>query len=140
MQITNHLFFDGQCADAFRFYEQLLGGTLRALVPAGEMPGEHAVPAASRDRIMHAYLQLGDQALMGSDWLAERPFEPPQGFYVSLSLDNTGEAERTFEALAEGGTVHMKFEPTFFAHGFGMLVDRFGIPWMVYCPREAANT
>ena len=135
MQITNHLFFDGQCAEAFRFYEQLLGGKLKALLPAGDVPGDNAVPAASRDKIMHAYLLLGNQALMGSDWLADRPFEPPQGFYVSLSIDPLSEAERIFNSLAENGTVRTPFAPTFFAHGFGMLVDRFGIPWMIYSPK-----
>ncbi|HEX5340789.1 MAG TPA: VOC family protein [Gammaproteobacteria bacterium] len=135
MQITNYVFFDGRCAEAFRFYEQLLGGKIKALLRAGDVPGSEAVPAVARERIMHAYLSLGDQGLMGSDWMAERPFEPPQGFYVALSIEDLGEAERVFKALAEGGTVRASFEPTFFAPGFGMLVDRFGVPWMINCAK-----
>jgi PhnB protein len=131
VQITNYLFFDGQCAEAFRFYAQTLGGKLERLLTAGESPAGASMPAEARNRIMNAYLSFGDQALRGSDWMAERPYEPPQGFYVSLSLEAEGEARRIFKTLAEGGAVRMPIEKTFFAACFGMLVDRFGIPWMI---------
>ncbi|MGH8401029.1 MAG: VOC family protein [Gammaproteobacteria bacterium] len=137
MQITNYVFFDGRCAEAFRFYEQLLGGKIEALLRAGDVPGGETTSAAARDRIMHARLIIGDQALMGSDWMAERPFEPPQGFYVSLYIEDVAVAKRTFDALTEGGAIRVAFAPTFFAHGFGMLVDRFGVPWMINCSKAA---
>jgi PhnB protein len=136
MQITNYVFFDGRCAEAFRFYERLLGGKIEALLRAGDAPGADSMSAAARDRIMHARLIVGEQVLMGSDWMAERPFEPPQGFFISLNTRDLIEGERIFKALAEGGTVRVEFRPTFFAAGFGMLVDRFGIPWMVNCAKS----
>jgi PhnB protein len=126
MQLANYLFFDGQCKAAFTFYEHCLRGKLDTLMPADKAP----------DRIIHAHLSIGDQVLMGSDWMADRPFEPPQGFSVSLGVDTLAEAERVFNALAEGGRVQMPLAPTFFSPGFGMLVDRFGIPWMVNCTKD----
>jgi PhnB protein len=131
MRITNYLFFDGRCAEAFRFYAQALGGKLERLLTAGESPGGEAMPAEARARIMHAYLTFGDQVLMGSDWMADRPFEPPQGFYVTLDIEESSQAERIFAALAADGTIRVPLETTFFAARFGMLVDRFGIPWMI---------
>jgi PhnB protein len=137
MQLTNYLFFDGQCKAAFEYYEQCLRGHNDMMLPASEGPNGDAMPEAAGNRIMHARLTIGEQALMGSDWMAEQPFERPQGFSVSLGVDSTAEAERVFAALADGGQVRTPLEATFFAARFGMLVDRFGIPWMVNC--EAAG-
>ena len=134
-QLEPYIFFDGNCAEAMRAYERLLGGKLE-MHRAGDAPGGSA--PGSEDRIMHARLELGERSLMASDWLAPMPYEGMKGFHLSLHYPTVEEGKRTFDALAEGGQVTMPFEKTFWAAGFGMLVDRFGAPWMVNVegPRE----
>ena len=137
MQVNPYLNFNGQCAEAFRFYEKVLGGRIEAMITHGNSPIADEVPSAWHDRILHARLVVGDQALMASDSPPEH-YEKPQGLYVSLNVDEPADAERIFHALAEKGTVKMPFAKTFWAAGgFGMLVDRFGTPWMVNCERGA---
>lgn len=130
MQISPYLNFDGQCAEAFRFYEQVLGGKIEYMMTMGESPMAGEVPPETHDRIMHVSLTVGDQRLMASDSPPDQ-YQKPQGLYVSLHYDTAEEGARVFNALAENGTVVMPFEKTFWAEGFGMLVDRFGTPWMV---------
>lgn len=115
--------FDGQCEAAFKFYQQCLGGEIVAMIPFGETPACDHVSAESRDKIMHARLMVGNQVLMGSDTTSEHPYEGIKGSSVALNVDATEEAERTFEALAENGTVQMPLEETFWANRFRMLVD-----------------
>jgi PhnB protein len=137
MKFTPYLNFNGQCAEAFRFYEQVLGGRIEMMMTHGESPIAGEVPPAWHDRIMHARLAVGDQVLMASDSPPEY-YQKPQGLFVSIHVDKPADAERIFNALAEDGKVTMPFEKTFWAAGgFGMLVDRFGTPWMVNCEREA---
>jgi len=135
MQLNPYLFFDGQCEAAFKFYEQCLGGKIVAMFSHAGTPAEEQVPANWRDKIMHARMLVGDEALMGSDAPPEH-YEQTKGFSVSLSIDDPAQAERVFKALAEKGTVKMPFQRTFWAVGFGMLVDRFGIPWMINCEKD----
>jgi PhnB protein len=132
MQLNPYLMFDGQCETAFKFYEQCLGGKIDAMMTYGESPMAEETPSQSRVRIMHASLKVGDEVLMGSDEPSEQ-FKAPQGFYVSLHFKDPKEAERIFHALAEKGTVEMALQETFWASRFGMLVDRFGTPWMINC-------
>jgi PhnB protein len=134
MQLNAYLMFDGQCEAAFRFYEQALGGTIVAMMTFGESPMAEQTPAELRGQIMHARLIVGDTVLMGSDAPGER-YEPMKGFSVALGVDEPGEAERVFNALAAGGTVTMPIQETFWAHRFGMLIDRFGTPWMINCEK-----
>jgi PhnB protein len=136
VQLNPYLNFDGNCAAAFRFYERSLGGRIEAMLTHGESPIAGQVPSEWHARIMHARLVVGDQVLMGSD-VPPGQYEPPRGFAVSLVVDDPAEAERAFAALAEGGTVRMAMQETFWALRFGMLVDRFGVPWMVNCMRPA---
>jgi PhnB protein len=89
-------------------------------------------PPEKLDKIMHASLIVGDTVLMGSD-APPQFFEKPQGFSVSLVFDDAVEAEQIFNALAENGTVQMPIQETFWAARFGMVVDRFGTPWMINC-------
>ena len=132
MHLNPYLLFNGNCAEAFKFYEETLGGKIASMFPyAGSPAAEHAPPEWG-DKIMHATVMIGDQPLMGSDAPPGR-YEPPKGISVSLSLNDAGEGERIFNALAEGGTTTMPFAKTFWAAGFGMCTDRFGIPWMVNC-------
>jgi PhnB protein len=135
MQVHPYLNFNGQCAEAFGFYEQLLGGKIEAMMTFGESPMAGEMPPESHSRILHARLVVDGQALMGSDAPPEY-YAKPQGLYVSLNVETQADGERIFRALAEGGTVTMPFEKTFWAAGgFGMLTDRFGTPWMVNCER-----
>jgi PhnB protein len=130
MQLNPYLFFKGDCEEAFRFYERVLGGRIVAMMTHAETPAAEHTPAEWRSKIIHARMTIGDKTLMGSD-------APPGhqqdtgGFSINVGVDDAAEAERIFNALAEGGTVHMPIRETFWAVRFGMLVDRFGTPWMV---------
>jgi PhnB protein len=132
MQVTPYLNFNGDCEAAFRFYERVLGGKIEAMLTHGESPIAGEVPPAWHNRILHARLVVGDTVLMASDSPPEM-YQQPQGLYVSIGLQDAADGERIFHALAEGGSVTMPFEKTFWAERFGMLVDRYGIPWMINC-------
>ena len=132
MQLNPYLNFNGQCEAAFKFYERCLGGKIVFTMTYGESPMADKVPAEWRKKILHVRLMVGDQALMGADAPPEH-YEKPQGFSVSVGIDDPADAERIFHALAEKGTVSMPIQKTFWAQRFGMLVDQFGIPWMINC-------
>lgn len=132
MQIQPYLNFDGQCRQAFTFYQQVLGGVLATMQTHGESPMAAHTPPEWHDRILHARLVVGEEELMGSD-SPPNGHAQPQGFAVSLNIDSAAEAERIFAALAEGGAVQMPLQQTFWAGRFGMVTDRFGVPWMVNC-------
>ena len=128
-----YLNFDGQCEAAFKFYEQHLGGKIEAMIPFGDSPMADRVPAERRNQILHASLVLGAGAkVLGSDAQPEY-FEKPQGFYATLNVSDAAAAECIFNALADKGAVRMPLQPTFWAARFGMVVDQFGIPWMINC-------
>ena len=135
MQIIPYLAFDGKCKEAFTFYEKVLGGKILMMMTTGESPMADQTPPEARDRIMHARLVAGDAVLMGGD--APSDFKKPHGFCVSIQLTDVAEGERIFKALGENGTVQMPFGATFWAAGFGMLIDQFDIPWMVNCETPA---
>jgi PhnB protein len=136
MRLIPCLTFNGQCEAAFKFYEQCLGGRIVTMMPHAGSPMEEHVPPEWRSKILHASLIVGDQELMGSDAPPDR-YEEPKGFSVSLHVKGPADAERAFYALAEGGTVKMPLQQTFWTVRFGMLVDRFGIPWMFNCEQAA---
>jgi PhnB protein len=132
MQSNTYLNFNGECKAAFNFYEQCLGGKIVAMMTYGESPMGEQTSLEQHDKIMHVQLNVGDIVLMGSDALPGY-FEKPQGFNVHLQFDDVAAAERIFHALAENGTVKMSIQETFWAKRFGMLVDKFGTPWMINC-------
>jgi PhnB protein len=132
MQLNSYLIFNGDCEAAFKVYEKVLGGTIQAMHTHGSAPPEAKTPPEWRDKIMHVSLKVGDTLLMGSD-APPQHFKQPQGFSVNIAVKDPAEAERVFAALAENGQVGMPIQQTFWARRFGMLVDRFGIPWMVNC-------
>jgi PhnB protein len=136
MQLTPYLMFNGTCEEAFKFYEQCLGGKIVAMIDHVGTPAAEHVPAEWQTKIMHARLQVGDAVLMGSDSPPEY-FKAAQGSYVSLNLEDPAEAERIYKGLAEGGNVIMPIEETFWALKFAMLTDRFGTPWMINCQKTA---
>jgi PhnB protein len=135
MKVNPYLMFNGQCEAAIKFYEACLGGKIVSMLTFGETPMADQVPAASRKRIAHARLAVGDGVLMASDAPPER-YEPAKGFSVTLNIAEPAEAERVFHALAEGGSVQMAIQKTFWAARFGTLTDKFGIPWMINCEQR----
>ena len=136
MQMNPYLFFDGQCEAAFKFYAELLGGKIEAMMTHEGTPAAGQVPAEWRTKIIHARLNLGGQILMGSDAPPDHQ-EKRQGFSINISVESPAEAERIFHALVENGAATMPIGETFWAVRFGMLVDRFGIPWMINCEKAA---
>lgn len=138
MKLNPHLNFDGNCAEAYRFYEQHLGARTLFSITYGASPMAGEFPAEYADKIMHATIEIGDVSVMGAD-SPPGYYQKPDGFCISLSFDDVAEAERVFNALAENGKVNMPLQQTFWARKFGMLIDQFGIPWMVNCS-EATPT
>ena len=136
MQLNPYLMFNGNCEAAFKFYERCLDGKIVAMMTYAGSPMEAQAPPEWRNKVMHARLTVGDKVLMGSD---AQPgcHEEPKGFSVTLGIDDPADAERIFHALSENGTVRMPIQETFWAVRFGMLVDQFGIPWMVNCEKAA---
>lgn len=132
MKLNPYLMFNGNCEAAFKFYEQCLGGKIVAMMTHKEAPSAEHIPEQWQDKIMHVCLDLGDRLLMGSD-SPPGYFETPKGFYVQISVAEPAEAERIFHALAENGEVKMPLEQTFWSAHFGILIDRFGTPWMLNC-------
>ena len=135
MQINAYLTFDGQCKEAFELYARVLGGTLK-LMTIGESPMAGQLAPEWQGRIMHARLDVGGQTIMASD-TPPGEHRPPQGLSVSVQVREPEETERIFDALADGGKVTVPLAETFWSPRFGMLVDRYGTPWMINCDREA---
>jgi PhnB protein len=138
VHLTPHLSFNGECATAFRAYQRLIGGEIGILLTYGESPLAAEVPAAMHGKILHASLRLEAGEITGTD-VAPADYRKPQGFSVTLSLADLAKAEMIFHGLADGGEVHMPMQKTFWAAGFGVLVDRFGVPWEINCEGGATQ-
>jgi PhnB protein len=136
MQLNTYLLFDGNCEEAFDFYTKNLGGKVQSLMRYEGSPACAQVPQEWQQKILHARISIGHTVLMASDAPPGR-YSVPKGFAVTLGTDRPEEAERLFKTLAAGGQVGMPMEKTFFAERFGMVVDRFGTPWMVSCEHPA---
>jgi PhnB protein len=136
MQIQPYVFYNGTCEEAIAFYVTALGAKELVKMRFKEAPPnpEHPMPPESADKIMHATIQIGDAQLMMSDGGCMTKIDQFQGFSVSLTASDAATAERYFNALAQGAKVTMPFQKTFWSPGFGMLTDRFGVPWMVSAP------
>ncbi|MBB3139905.1 YciI family protein [Halomonas organivorans] len=130
-----HLTFPGNCREAMAFYAEVTGGHLEAMLAFGETPAAAEVPAEWHDRIAHASLNVRGHRLMGADMMGDC-YQAPQGAQVFLDYEDVEQAAEVFRRLAEGGQVQMPFEATFWAKGFGMATDRFGVHWMVSTPGE----
>ena len=130
-QFEPYLSFDGTCAEAMRFYERTLGGKIEMMMKYSEAPPQPGQPPMGGNGIMHASLTLEGFRLMASDNPPGMSYEPMKGITVSLAYPTAEEGRRIFDALADGGRVVMPYGKTFWADGFGMVVDRFGTPWMV---------
>lgn len=133
MHIQPYLHFDGNCEEALTFYSQALGAKIEMLMryrESPEPPPPGMVPPGMDDKVMHASFRIGDSVVMASDNCTGKGVGF-QGFQLSLRVADAAEAERCFSALANGGQITMPLGKTFFASSFGMLVDRFGVAWMV---------
>jgi PhnB protein len=124
-----YLNYAGNCRQAFRFYEEHLGGKITMMMTHGEVPGATA-PDDWKDAVLHARMSIGETELLAADTPPER-FQPMRSAYLTLLLDTPAEAEQIYALLSEGGEIFMKMEETFFATRFGMLRDRFGTSWML---------
>lgn len=134
MKIVTSLSFQGECREAFEFYAGVLGGKVTAAFPFGDGPADMPVNPKYRDWLMHAWLDVGEQSIMGADMppeFAPNIDKPKNGFDVTVHFKDPAEGKRVFDALSEGGKVVMPFGETFWSPGYGSLIDRFGIPWMV---------
>ena len=134
MKFSPYLAFRGNCREAFDFYAKTFNGKVIMQMTYGEAPPGQEIPGEFREQIMHARIDIGGQFLMGSDAPGER-FKPIQGIQISVTVAEPREAERIFNALAEGGSTYMSMQETFWAHRFGMCNDRFGVAWMVNCEK-----
>ena len=128
MRVDVYLNYAGNCQQAFRFYEQELGGRITLMMTHGQGPNAANLPAEQKDTILHARIQIGNSVIMGADIPKS---EPMRSAYLTLSTDTEDEAERLYAVLSEGGQIFMKMEKTFFANRFAMLRDRFGTSWML---------
>jgi uncharacterized glyoxalase superfamily protein PhnB/catechol 2,3-dioxygenase-like lactoylglutathione lyase family enzyme len=127
-----HLVFDGDCDAALRFYAEHLGGFVAFTMTYGDSPMAASTPVDCRDRVLHATLVVGYLTLTAGDALPGQ-YVKPQGMWIMLHVGAAAEADRVFAALAGSGTVHLAIAETFWARRFGMVVDRFGTPWIVQC-------
>lgn len=133
MRYIPYLSFNGDCRDAFDFYARVMGGEIKDMICYGDTPaGEHVSPEW-RGKIMNAYMVADGAELMGADTPPEMGAVTPAGFCVSIQEDDEARAESIFNGLAEGGSVRMPLEETFWARRFGMLTDRYGQHWMINC-------
>jgi PhnB protein len=128
------LTFNGQCEEAFGFYEKCLGGKITFMLTWGDSPMAKDAPPEWAGKILHVSFQLGGVVLSGCD-LPPHQYERPKGFSILIGVGHPADAERIFHALAENGTVRAPLQETFWAHRFGGVVDRYGIPWEVHCEK-----
>lgn len=137
MKLHTYLNYGGNCEQAFRFYERHLGGTITTMLTRAEAPDQADVSPGWKNSIQYASMSLGETELMAADVPPER-FKPMRSVYLSLTVGSTGEAERIYTLLSDGGQIFMPMEETFFAFRFGMLRDKFGTSWMILYPKPQA--
>jgi PhnB protein len=136
VQLYPHLTFDGQCEAAFTFYQECLHGKTTLMMTYENTPMDLQTPPDWQKKISHATFALAEFMFSGSDALPGQ-YQKLQGFSLQLNLSDPVETERIFKALAENGTVQMPLQETFWALRFGVLVDQFGIPWLINCEKPA---
>lgn len=133
MLVQPYLFLDGRCDEAVEFYRKAVDAEVLMLMRNKDSPDPHPpgmLPPGSENKVMHVSMKIGDTTVMASDGHCKG--KPAfAGFSLSLTVADDAEAEKRFNALADGGQVQMPLQKTFFSSRFGMLADRFGVPWMV---------
>jgi PhnB protein len=133
MQVQPYLSFEGRCEEAIKFYKSALGAEVVMMMRFKEAPDQSMMTPGTGDKVLHASLRVGDSNIMASDGqcMGKPNF---QGTSLSLTADNDADAKRLFNALADSGQIQVPLAKTFFASSFGMVADKFGVPWMVYVP------
>lgn len=135
MLIQPYLFFNGNCEQAVKFYAQQLGGEIEMMMRYKELPEEAkqgGAQDADPESIMHARLLIGESALMASDGCPQDGADAShKGFSLSLNPKDVEQGRELFDKLSQGGQVTLPYGPTFWAKGFGMLTDQFGVNWMI---------
>jgi PhnB protein len=135
MRVEPYLSFAGDCEAALNFYVDAIGARIEALMHFSDAPPD-AMPdcQSMATKVMHALVRIGDTVVMAAD--GRQPGQPGfGGFALTLTVADEMAAVAAFDTLGEGGSVTMPLAPTFFAHQFGMLTDKFGVAWMVILPR-----
>ncbi len=138
MNVNAYLNFNGNCEEAFRFYQSVFGGEFSYVGRYSEMPADPNQPPMSEEaaqKIMHISLPVGESTIMGCDIMPgfAAPFVQGNSMSLSVNTQSEEEAKKVFEGLSAGGTVAMPLEKTFWNAYFGMLIDKFGVHWMVNC-------
>ena len=132
LQPIPYLSFDGNCAEAMRFYEETLDGTIKVMMSGSQVPIQDEMCAAFGDRILNSQLELpGGAMLYAGDCPTHMPYEGIKGVSLTLNFDTVDEGEEIFNKLATGGQIFMPYEPTFWAEKFGMVTDKFGVTWVI---------
>ena len=130
MKLYTYLNYGGNCEQAFRFYEEHLGGEITMMMTHGQQPNQKDVSPDWKDAILHARMNIGETVLMGADVPPAR-FQPMRSAYLSLIVSSIDEAERIYAVLSDGGEIFMQMQETFFTFRFAMLRDKFGTSWMI---------
>jgi PhnB protein len=142
--VNPYLMFNGNCEEAFLFYKSVFGGEFPYIGKYKDAPAEDGGEALSEEdsnKIMHVSLPIGNTILMGSD---SHPKYGDVGFgdnfSISITAENTDEADHIFNGLSAGGRVDMPLEKTFWSSYFGMLKDKFGVNWMISLPESESGS
>jgi PhnB protein len=130
MKLHTYINYGGNCEQAFRFYEQHLGGKITTMMTHADQPHPTDIQPGWEKAIMYARMTIGETELRGNDVPPDR-FQPMRSVYLSLTVTNTDEAERIHALLSDGGQIFMPMQETFFAFRFSMLRDKFGTSWMI---------
>ena len=135
MNVQPYLSFEGRAQEAIDFYKSALGAQVEAIMQFKDAPPDMQANMPNKDKVMHAAFKVGDTTIMATDGQCSGKSEF-SGITLTLNAASNGEAEKLFNALAQGGKVNMPMSETFFAHRFGMVADKFGVGWMVLSPKE----
>jgi PhnB protein len=130
-QLDTYILFNGNCGEAMRCYERVLGGRIEALLTVGESPMASQFPPAAASRVINARLRFGGNVLTGCDWMLPGPHPGFSGMRFMLTCRDEQEASRLFAELAESGLAEMPLQKTGWARAFGQLIDRYGLPWQI---------
>lgn len=136
MQLDTYLFYNGDCAAALELYQAAFGAQIATLVRFRDVPDGGNAPPDWQDKIMHAVFFVGQNAIMVSDGRYDQPRKEYSGFTLSIAAEDAQSGERIFNMLAEGGNILTPWQSTFWTQGFGMLTDRFGVPWLINVVHE----
>jgi PhnB protein len=134
MRLNPYLNFNGNCKEAFQFYEKVFNSKIEHLMTHANSPMAQSTPPDWQDKILHVAMKVGETIIYGSD-APPNYYRAPGGLHISVSIEATEEAERLFKQLSEGAAITLPLQETFWANRFGMLTDRFGIPWMINCEK-----